>query len=192
VRQPRLLRGRAWYAGRQERDNSIYDQPEEPYLCEPPNVIVDRSWYSGAMGLRRVGERELQVDYFVDPVRRHVFIQLVAGADATPAAPAARPFAEARELARQVRRQWELDRLRAARKSGTASPPEVQVSAHTAEERERVLRAWWSSWVAWDDDTLPPIPLDVPAEPASAYAVSGWAGWEDWLLKPREDRQSAA
>ena len=39
------------------------------------------------------------------------------------------------------------------------------------------------------DDTLPPIPLDIPAEPASTYADNGWVSWGAGCSSRATDRK---
>lgn len=167
----------AWYVGRQAKDNSVEDGPSEPYLCELPVNVPERCRYGAHLGRLRWRDREFTVIYYADPDARRFYAQPHPEAEAAP--------------------EWGLTNHRVDRPFPEALAFVRSVFAHlTKAERDHVKEKhlwerWWKEYASWRKDYLPPPPLDIPADPASAYRDSGWSSYQDWLwLEPPKKKKT--
>jgi hypothetical protein len=161
-----LKQGIAWYAGTQNRDNSINAPPPVPYLCDVPAAAVPRARWAARTGLLRVEGRDLMVHYFVDPETQRLFAQphpdflAASQRDWGVADPHAQfPFELARDTARWIYR----------------------MARGTTKRHEQ----WWRDYTTGRKGEGPPIPFGLPVDPSDAYQNQGWISFKDWLVKPR-------
>lgn len=162
-----LKPGIAWYAGKQDRDNSISEPPAQPYLCSVPADAVPRAWHAARIGIVHAEGHEFTIVYFVDPETQHLYAQphpntgAASDADwgiADPRAPWA--FEAAREAARWIYR--------------------VVKRPTTKKHHE-----WWQRYVTTPEPFDPPIPLALATDPEDVYRDRGWKGFKDWIITPR-------
>jgi hypothetical protein len=169
----------AWYAGRQDSDNSIIDPPGERYLCAPPGEVVGRTRYAARIGLLPWGSVEYDVVFFVDPVTRHVYAQPQPDCAAT------------RELEwawrRPLPRDFESARSFVRATFKMTQPKKTKKNLQPAITDEFLWNVW-NEWLGWRAPLRRPPPIDIPADPGSVYANDGWLGIRDWMITPAKKR----
>jgi len=152
-----LVPGLAWFAGTQDRDNSIANAPPAPYLCSIRAEVVSLARHAARIGTMDRSGSPTHVVYFVDTDTKYLYAQPHPGTDAARERNwgitdpnALLPFDPARDLARWI----------------------FKVSREKAEDFE----AWWASYISRPALGRPPVPLCLPSRPAEAYRDARWVG----------------
>ncbi|WP_242333089.1 hypothetical protein [Anaeromyxobacter sp. SG66] len=168
--------GVALFVGWQDASNDVINQPPRPYLTDVASVVVRRSWFRAALSLHTWRGRDLYMMSFVDPETKIVFDQPDRDHDEEQRA----------AWFRQRSEEWTFSDARALARW-------LQLYAQHIDDktpRSRLgpkLPAIWREYVEGRRADAAPLALGLPLHPDEAYATSGWAGWEDWHWKTRED-----
>lgn len=168
--------GVALFVGWQDSSNDTVHQPPRPYLMQVDADVIRRAWFRACLSIHAWRGRDLYMISFVDSQSKIVFDQPDQSHDEEGRAAwfaqdsDAWSFEDARDLAR-----W----LQLYAKYVDDKTPRSKLGPR--------LPAMWREYVEGHRADVAPLALGLPLHPDQAYASAGWAGWEDWHWKPRED-----
>jgi hypothetical protein len=168
--------GRAYYFGRQDRQNDIVDRPPEPYLVIISRAVAKRCGYAAHVGTVEWKRSRLMVVLYVDPLTRNVFGQPHPDGDAKQIAPwwkekvAEWSHAKARRVVHWLELHASYVNKKTSRKRLVPRLPSL-----------------WAEYVDGSREDRAPKPLALAADPETRFAGKGWTSWESWFWPSRRD-----
>jgi hypothetical protein len=172
--------GRAFYMGRQNRQNEVVDQPPDPYLLDIGEPVATRGRYAGHVGVVPTSQGPLSVVLYVDTETRDVYAQ---------PHPENEPVRVARWREDAIS-EWSHETSRRFAHWLELHATYVDKSTPRKKLIPR-LPSLWSEYVAGRRTDKPPKPLAFPVDPERRFAGNGWIDWEDWFWPPRRASTAA-